>query len=650
MASAPESSYIPYRLSTGLLSVFLMFSCSLPSLAAGETTAVGEPVADEPAIASADPLPPDGAEAIADAAPSPTSLLAVQPDATAPASSAVGMAVPWNGAAPVAMQPGQPYSPPYPGMTGAPPGAWVMVWLPYGTSNPPPGYPVPASATPYPGSAYPSPAYPAAGYPTAGYPTGAYPTGAYPAATYPTGAYPAAAYPTAAYPTATYPAAYQTPPYPGTIYSVPPYAVPPYAVAPPPYPGAPYAGTPTVAYGNPGQSAILAVPASPDSSGAMVPPPPTVPTLAAPVVMNSGVPSWAAAPTAPLLVSAPTVAPTGTVPAPPATLQEILPTTATTAAAPLVVTEPEGPLTEPTLDLQGLYVLNDGDSSARARLTGSAFLTPNILVGGTLDLLTGPALAFNTLEDGIKLTELYVAASIPDLPGLRFRLGQLDLTSYFDRNSFAKDVARDFFNDLFHTNPALIGSFNFEGSHPGGLVQWAITDDIALNAAAFSSGAGISDFALDGFAGEVGFRLDNVVLRGTFSTTQDTRFQGTGDRLQAYGINAEWFIPEMNLGVFGRYGWINNGSTGFSDSSYSLGVNAFDVFQADDRLGLGYGRGLDLVSASTEVPDALEVFYDFEIMPNIRLGFSLQQVNSFRETVAGFRIRGDLDLLPSLSD
>ncbi len=303
-------------------------------------------------------------------------------------------------------------------------------------------------------------------------------------------------------------------------------------------------------------------------------------------------------------------------------------------------------LPEPNLNIQGLYVVQGDNSSARARISGDAFLTPNLLVGGALDLVTGPDL---TNRDGVQLTELYLATSVPGAPGLRFRLGQLDLTSYFDRNSFSKDISRDFFNAVFQTNPALIAGANATASRPGGLVQWAVTDDITLNAAVFSSAVNIADFALDGFAGEVAFRTGDVILRGTFLTSRDTEFQNTGGRLDAYGVNAEWFLPQANLGLFGRYGQLNNSGSGFSGDSYSFGLNLFDVFMEDDRLGLGYGRNLSTAAVNGRTPDALELFYDFELMPNLRIGFTFQQRDQFQESFAGFRIRSDFNLLPGRS-
>lgn len=329
-------------------------------------------------------------------------------------------------------------------------------------------------------------------------------------------------------------------------------------------------------------------------------------------------------------------------PASSAPIADVAQAAANTTAAPLVQ-DPAAPLSDPTFNVQGLYVLQGDRSSARARLNGSAFLTPNILVGGTLDVVTGEDLTSN---DGIQVTELYLATALPNAPGLRFRLGQLDLTSYFDRNSFAKDIARDFFNPIFNTNPALLAGANVTASRPAGLVQWSVNDDITLSASAFSSSPNLSDFALDGFAGELSFRTGNLILRGTYLTARDTEFQGTQDRLSAYGLNAELFIPEANLGLFGRYGSLNNTNTGLAADTFSFGLNAFDLFMENDRLGLAYGRNLNTVSVQGRTPDAVEVFYDFEVLPNIRMGFTFQQLNQFTESVAGFRIRSDFDLSP----
>lgn len=181
--------------------------------------------------------------------------------------------------------------------------------------------------------------------------------------------------------------------------------------------------------------------------------------------------------------------------------------------------EKRKPLREPSLRLQGVYVNQGGDTSARGRVTGIYPLTPQSLFGGTLDLTSEDNSFDDSRGGGLNINELYFATSLKSSPNLRFVVGQMDLTSYFDRNSFAKDGTSHFFNPVFQTNPAL--SSTGIGSRPGLLVNWSATDNIIAKAAVFSSSQGLSDFSLDGFAGEVGIRYGNAIIRGTYSTAKD---------------------------------------------------------------------------------------------------------------------------------
>ncbi|MBW4509999.1 MAG: porin [Scytonematopsis contorta HA4267-MV1] len=320
-------------------------------------------------------------------------------------------------------------------------------------------------------------------------------------------------------------------------------------------------------------------------------------------------------------------------------------------------------LREPELRFQGVYV-TQGETSARARLSGILPLTPNVLFGATLDLTSQGSSFDNSRNEGLNINELYFATSMPNLPNLRFVVGQVDLTSYFDRNSFAKDGAAQFFNPVFQTNPALAATGI--ASRPSLLVNWSVTDNIEAKAAVFSSSDRIGDFALDGFAGEVGIRYGNAIIRGTYATDRDggardsfpESFQiarGNNqfgpiktDREEAYGLNAEVFIPNLKLGLFGRYGRYENRDLGQGADTYVLGASLVDVFTQYDRLGLAYGRRLssDRLRRSGEQPDVLELFYDFEFLPNLRLGFTVQGRDSFDETVVGVRVRTDLDITP----
>jgi len=319
-------------------------------------------------------------------------------------------------------------------------------------------------------------------------------------------------------------------------------------------------------------------------------------------------------------------------------------------------------LRDPTLQFQGTYVVQGDSSVARARLAGVYPLTPKALFAATLDLTSEDSGLADSPNQGLNINELYFAtAPFTDLPNLRFVIGQLDLTSYFDRNSFAKDGVTHFFNPVFQTNPAL--SATGISSRPGFLVNWTLTDNIEAKAVAFSSSGSIGDFALDGFAGEVGLRYGNGIIRGTYATDRDAG-SDTGfneifsiargdnnvgleadDREEAYGLNAEYFIPDWNMGIFGRYGRYINREIDEAATTYSFGVSFLDVFTQNDRLGLGYGQELSN-NQGEEDPDVLELFYDFRFLPNLRLGFTIQQRNNFSETDVGVRLKTEFDVIP----
>ncbi|MEH2363442.1 porin [Nostoc sp.] len=320
-------------------------------------------------------------------------------------------------------------------------------------------------------------------------------------------------------------------------------------------------------------------------------------------------------------------------------------------------------LREPSLQFQGVYINQGGDTTARARVTGVYPLSPQTLVGATLDLTSQGSLLDDSRNDGLNLNELYLATSLPGVPNLRFVIGQIDLTSYFDRNSFAKDGASQFFNPVFQTNPALAATGI--SSRTSLLVNWSVTDNIEAKAAVFSSANKIGDFSLDGFAGEIGIRYGNAIIRGTYASDRDA---GVGDsflesygiprgnnqfgtqkndREQSYGLNAEVFIPNLKLGLFGRYGHYENSTLGVGANTYLLGASLLDTFTPDDRLGVAYGRPLSNDSLrSGDRPDVLEVFYDFKFLSNLRLGFSVQERDNFSDTVFGIRIKSEFDVTP----
>lgn len=318
----------------------------------------------------------------------------------------------------------------------------------------------------------------------------------------------------------------------------------------------------------------------------------------------------------------------------------------------------------PSLVFQGGFITQGGDTGARARVTGIYPISPNALFGGTVDLSTGKGFS-DTDGTGLDLNELYFTGSLPSYPNLRLTAGLMDLTSYFDRNSFAKDSLTHFFNPVFQTNPALAAAGI--ASRPGVLLNWDISDNIQARAAAFSSHKNIGDFALDAYAAELAFRYGNAIVRGTFASDRDAGKNSgfeeiygiprgnnefgirPGDRENAYGINAEYYIPDIKMGLFGRYGHYENTAIGKGGDTFSLGLNFLDLFMKDDRLGFGYGRNLsnnDLRrDLGNKVPDVWEVFYDFRVTPYLRAGVSLQARDEFSDVVAGFRVKTEFDLL-----
>lgn len=328
----------------------------------------------------------------------------------------------------------------------------------------------------------------------------------------------------------------------------------------------------------------------------------------------------------------------------------------------LVPSQGMAPAERSEVFVQAAYLQQGDELSARLRGGGIYVLSPSVLAGIVVDLSTGQAFS-DSDQTGLSLSELYLTASPANLPELRFTVGLMDLTSYLDRNSFAKDSLTHFFNPVFQTNPAL-ATANV-ASRPGALVQWMPVDAVSLTATTFSANRSLGSFALDSFAGEVGVRLGNAIVRGTYVSSVDAgrrdgfaelgsvdrgngQFEALpGDRETGFGLNAEAFIPQLRLGFFGRYGWYTNQTLGASGQTYSLGANGLDVFLPGDRLGLGYGRQLsnsDLRQGS--IPDVWELFYDAQVIDNLRAGVSVQQRNGFSETYLGLRLRYDLRWQP----
>jgi hypothetical protein len=353
--------------------------------------------------------------------------------------------------------------------------------------------------------------------------------------------------------------------------------------------------------------------------------------------------------------------------APASGLAETLPPTAPAAEPP--PQSSRSVLGTPSVRLQGVYRLEGDDDAARVRVEALYPPSRNLMFGVVVDWTEGSAFS-DSLGGGVSLSELYVAASPANLPGLRVVAGLMDLTSYFDRNSFAKDGASHFFNLAFQTNPAL-GAAGLS-SRVGALVNWNLTEDLEAKAVVFSARRDLADFALDSVAAEVGLRFGGEsgggMIRATYLSSEDAGRQSafeelfqinrggplnpqfgpqSNDRERAFGLNSEVFFPTLKLGFFGRYGRYDNVTVGRGADTYSLGLTLLDVIADRDRLGLAYGRQLanaDLRQDDT-TRDVWELYYDLRLGPNLRGAIMLQERNQFTETVAGFRIKTDWDLV-----
>lgn len=398
--------------------------------------------------------------------------------------------------------------------------------------------------------------------------------------------------------------------------------------------------------GSPRETAALAqAPLTPDSSTPSSVPIPVEPAGAAPATSSGGAPLPPLPPPPQAPQSTPAIPPPGA----PASARPL-----TRSAA----------LTPPSLRFQGVYIYQGNNSSARARVTGFYPIAPNIAVGATIDFTKGNAFV-DSRDEGISINELYVTLAPSSAPNLRLVVGQLDLTSYFDRNSFAKDGATHFFNSVFQTNPALAATGI--NSRQAALVNWSVNDNLEAKAAIFSSARSISNFELNGFAGELGLRYGNLIVRGTYASDRDGGgrdgfreiFQfrrsngdfGTrrGDREEAYGVNAEYFVSEWKMGIFGRYGHYQNRALDAGGDTFNVGVSFLDLLTPNDRLGFAYGRELSNDKlrrrAGDRVPDVFEAFYDFAILPNLRLGFSYQAFQGFSESIFGVRVKTEFDMV-----
>ncbi len=342
----------------------------------------------------------------------------------------------------------------------------------------------------------------------------------------------------------------------------------------------------------------------------------------------------------------------------PAAQAEPLPTPATCAC------EDSDAKPASILQVQGTYIQQGDEVTGQARASVSYPITDYSEISGAVEFTQGNALS-NSAED-LRIQELYYNAQLPGQSNVNLTVGKTDLTSHFDRNSFAKDGTTHFFNSALQSNPALVSAGM--ASRPAAVARWRASDGVMVKGAVFSSDPELTELGANGAAAEVGIWQGNTLVRATYVTGEDrgaeTSFQEAyslprgggqtgvkpGDREHALGLNAETYFPGKKVGAFARYGWYHNSGLGESAQTYSAGINALDVWRDRDRLGVAYGRDLSNEQLRKQqgqsIPDVAEVFYDAPITKNVRAGITLQQRNGFSETVVGFRVKAQFMASP----
>ncbi len=190
-------------------------------------------------------------------------------------------------------------------------------------------------------------------------------------------------------------------------------------------------------------------------------------------------------------------------------------------------------------------------------------------------------------EDGldrIGLLESWLEFSLLN-SGLTITAGKLDLTNYFDNNSYANDETAQFISSNFVNN----GTLPFIESTPGVRIRTSLLEYFFVQLAlASTSNSGENIF--DGFiqSGSVGIKtLSNSDWEGNL------RFYGYSFSNQkksfGFGISYDQTLSEK-FGLFFRYG---NNNNNFSEiipieSSYSGGIRI--KFGVLSKLGFGYAH------------------------------------------------------------
>jgi hypothetical protein len=227
----------------------------------------------------------------------------------------------------------------------------------------------------------------------------------------------------------------------------------------------------------------------------------------------------------------------------------------------------------------------------------------------------------------IFLREAWVRLQTPDA-GVRFNVGKLDVTHYFDRNFFAEDETRQFLNAALIGNPML-------RPPPNGPAA-----SIRISQGDWRYAFGVhapDDFdgdmsGLPYIIGELGHR-NLFALKGHYrwwarvGSVQDRR----DDVTWGTGISIDQLVAE-NTGVFFRAGLSRSENESLTSHAVSLGVQHTPTWIQRDKDLMGIGYGYQRETDGRE--HVLEAYYNLTVAECCALIASVEWIFGRRERSA----------------
>jgi hypothetical protein len=251
---------------------------------------------------------------------------------------------------------------------------------------------------------------------------------------------------------------------------------------------------------------------------------------------------------------------------------------------------------------------------------------------GTLSRLNGDADHIGSPDSRILLREVWVRIQSPDAK-IRFNVGKLDVTHYFDRNFFAEDETRQFVNGSLTGNPMLRQPPNSPGTAlriSEGDWRYAFgvhaPDDIDRHMS-----------GLPYFIGELGHR-DIFALSGHYrwwarvGSVPDRR----GDVTWGTGLSFDQLVAE-NTGVFFRAGLSRSEGEALTSHAWSGGVQHSPDWLGRPKDLVGIGYTFQHETAGRE--HAAEVYYNVSLAECCQVIANVQWIVSGPNQVTGRRNR-----------